>query len=60
MTNPDLKQPPRKMLFVTSKVHEAVTSMQTTLTKRLGYRVTQSEAVKRAVEALEREIGENK
>jgi hypothetical protein len=60
MTHPELKQPPRKMLFVSSNVHEAVTSMQTILTERLGYRVTQSEAVKRAVEALERELGENK
>jgi hypothetical protein len=56
MPQPDLKQPARKMLFVSSGVHESVTSMQTTLTQRLGYRVTQSEAVKRAFEALEREM----
>jgi hypothetical protein len=51
MTTPD-----RKQLFVTKKVHASVTSMQATLSARLGYRVTQSEAVKRAVEALEREM----
>jgi hypothetical protein len=55
---PDLKQPARKMLFVSANVHESVASMQSTLTQRLGYRVTQSEAVKRAVEALEREMNE--
>lgn len=52
----ELKQPDRKQLFVTKKVHASVSSMQTTLSARLGYRVTQSEAVKRAVEALEREM----
>ena len=56
----EVKQPPRKMLFVSPNVHEAVTSMQSALTERLGYRITQSEAVKRAIEALEREMGDGK
>ena len=47
---------PRKILMVSNKTHAAVSSMTRTLTDRLGYRVTQSEAVKRGMEALEREM----
>lgn len=51
----EVKRPARKLLFVSAGTHEAVSSMQKKLTDRLGYRVTQSEAVKRGMEALERE-----
>lgn len=56
MTIPTSDRPPRKLLFVSPNVHEAVSSMQKTLRRKLGYRVTQSEAVKRGMEALQREI----
>lgn len=51
----EVKRPARKLLFVSTSTHEAVSSMQKVLTERFGYRVTQSEAVKRGMEALERE-----
>ena len=49
-------RPPRKTLWVSKSAHDAVASMQRRLRKRFGYRVTQSEAVTKGMEALEREI----
>lgn len=45
----------RTTLSVSDKAHAAVVKMQAKLRDRLGYRVTQSEAVIRGMEALERE-----
>ena len=60
MANSEPKKPARKLLFVSDNVHSAVSSMQKKLAARFGYRVTQSEAVKRGMEALEREIEASK
>lgn len=53
MTNPD--RPSRTTLSVSEKAHASVKRMQARMKARLGYRVTQSEAVIRGMEALERE-----
>lgn len=57
MTNPDHLV--RTTLSVSRKAHAAVIRMQKTLKERLGYRVTQSEAIVRGMEALEREQEEH-
>ena len=49
-------RPPRKTLWVSKSAHTAVISMQKALARKFGYRVTQSEAVTKGMEALEREI----
>ena len=54
---PNTDRPPRKTLWVTKKAHDAVSSMQELLAKKWDVtRVTQSEAVTKGMEALEREI----
>lgn len=54
MTNPEPLE--RTTLSVSKRAHAAVASMQEALKRKLGYRVTQSEAVIKGMEALEREM----
>lgn len=55
MTNRELARPDRRLLWVSGAVHASVQSMQAKLRARLGYKPTQSEVVRKGLEALERE-----
>ena len=55
MANPELPPPERKTLWVSETVHALVTDIQRRMRTRLGYKPSQSEVVRKAVEALERE-----
>lgn len=55
MTNPELAKPDRRLLWVSGAVHASVQNMQDRLRVSLGYKPTQSEVVRKGLEALARE-----
>lgn len=55
MTNRELARPGRKLLWVSDAVHASVQAMQKRIQARSGYKPTQSEVVRKGLEALERE-----